>query len=92
MQHSIADYEANKRGRSKPLMAAKSSHNAEQTLKEKWKNVGFHCVLSQPLHGGDSSTRPSGNIMKSGSISIVNPALQNVKLIIANFFKECNRL
>ena len=61
-------------------MATKSSHSAEQTLEGKCKSIGFHCVLSQPLHGGDSSTCPSRNIIKSGSVSIVNIALSNVNL------------
>ena len=65
-------------------MDTKSSQRAEQTLEEKCKNIGFQCVISQPLHGGDSSTCPSRNIIKSGLISIVNPTLSNVKLVIAN--------
>ena len=65
-------------------MAAKSSHSTEQTLERKCKNVGFHCVLSQPLHGGGSSTCPSRNLIKTGLIPIVNPALsfENVSLPI----------
>ena len=61
-------------------MAAKTPHSVERTLEGKCKNIGFHCVLSQPLHGGDSSTFPSRNIIKSGSVSIVNPAFSNVNL------------
>ena len=63
-------------------MAAKRFHRAtyrEQTLKKCLK-VGFRWVLSQVLHGGDSSTCPSKNITKSGSISIVNPTHTNINL------------
>ena len=35
------------------------------------------------MHGGDLSTCPSRNIIKSGLISIVNTTHSNVKLIIA---------
>ena len=66
-----------------PLMAAKSFHSAayrKQTLEEKCKRVGFQCVISQLLHGGDLSTCPSRNITKSVSISIVNPTHLNVNL------------
>ena len=68
-------------------MAAKSFHNVaykKQTLEAKCKRVGFRCVISQPMHGGDLSTCPCRNITKSGSISIVNTTHSNVKLIIAN--------
>ena len=68
-------------------MAMKSFHTAayrKQTLEEKCKRVGFLCVISQLLHGGDLSTCPSRNITNTGSISIVNTAHSNVKLIIAN--------
>ena len=64
-------------------MAAKSFHSAayrEQTLKEKYKRVGFRWVINQQMHGGDSSTCPSRNITKSGSISIVNPTHSNINL------------
>ena len=68
---------------SMPLMAAKSFHSAayrKQTLEEKWKRVGFQCVISQLMHGGDLSTCPSRNITKSGSIYIVNPAHLNINV------------
>ena len=68
-------------------MAAKSFHSAtcrKQTLEEKCKRIGFQCVISQPMHGGDLSTCPSRNITKCGSISIVNTAHSNINLIISN--------
>ena len=43
-------------------MDAKSYHSTKKTLEEECKNIGFRCVNSQPLHGGDSSTCPSRNI------------------------------
>ena len=44
MQHSIVDYEANKRGRSRPLMVARSltaQPAGKQTLRAKCKRIGF---------------------------------------------------
>ena len=41
-------------------------------------------VVSQPMHGGGSSTCPSIKLTKCGSISIVNTAHSNIKIITAN--------
>ena len=73
--------------KSKPLMAAKiltARPTRRQTLRAKMQRSRVPFVISQPMHGGGSSTCPSKYLTKCGSISIVNTAHLNVKLIIAN--------
>ena len=55
-----------------------------QTLEEKCKRVGFHCVISQPMHVGGWTTCPSKNLTKRGSIPNVNAAHLMMNYIIAN--------
>ena len=65
------DYGANKQERSRPLMAAMSltvHHVGRQNLGAKFQGVGFHFIISQPMHGGGGSTCPSKYIQSVGHV------------------------